>query len=109
MEKELLRQLEELEKRAKKMAGRSTGQTFSTWKSIETKAKELQSLLKAVQEGGWDGCSRNLLFFCMFVNLKLPLKSDFIRHKTNNQRTSYARVNFYVVSDVIVKRDYEKP
>ena len=52
MEKELLRQLEELEKRAKKMAGRSTGQTFTTWKSIETKAKELLFLLKAVQEGG---------------------------------------------------------
>jgi len=52
MEKELLRQLEELEKRAKKMTGRSAGQTYVMWKSIETKAKELQSLLKAVQESG---------------------------------------------------------
>ena len=63
MEKELLRQLEELEKRAKKMTGRSTGQTYVMWKSIETKAKELQSLLKAVQESGWDGWKQNLPFF----------------------------------------------
>ena len=48
MKEELFSQLEELAKHAKKMAGHSTGQTFVTWKSIETKAKELLFLLKGL-------------------------------------------------------------
>jgi len=48
LKEELFSQLEELAKHAKKMAGHSTGQTFVTWKSIETKAKELLFLLKGL-------------------------------------------------------------
>jgi len=51
-EKELLRQLAELEKHAKKMSGRSSGQKYMLWHSITEKAKELRSLLETVQEHG---------------------------------------------------------
>ena len=47
MNGELIKQLKKLEKHAKKMTGRLTGQEYMHWKSIGAKTKELIVLLKA--------------------------------------------------------------